>query len=145
MEVGEGLICIIQSVFPSILGGGGGGAHLHHKQGVSDGGVREPHFHQPQCAFVYLSIRWGTGSFTSVAVRLPRMVGGAQPHHLSIVCLPLPWVEVGEGLICIIQSVFPSTLGGGGGGAHLHHKQGISDGGVREPHLHQPHNVPLST
>ena len=38
-------------------------------------------------------------------------------------CLQLPWVEVGEGLTCIIHNVSPSTLGGGGGGAHLHNPQ----------------------
>ena len=30
-----------------------------------------------------------------------------------------------EGLICIIHNVTPSTLGGGGGGAHLH-RQSVS-------------------
>ena len=36
----------------------------------------------------------------------------------SYLCLPLPWVEVGEGLIDIVHKVSSSTLGGGGGGAH---------------------------
>ena len=72
VEVGEGLICIIHSVSPSILGGGGGGAHLHH----------------PQCVSIYLGWRWGRGAFVS-----------------STVCLPLPWVELGVGLIYIVHSV----------------------------------------
>ena len=32
----------------------------------------------------------------------------------STVCSPLSWAEVGEGLICIIHSVSPYTLGGDG-------------------------------
>ena len=50
-----------------------------------------------------LGLGWGWGSFV-----------------LTTVCLPLPWVEVGEGLICIDHSVSSSTLGGGGGRAHLY-------------------------
>ena len=91
--VGEGLICIIHRVCLSILGGDGGGAHLHHPQGVS----------------LYLGWWWGRGSFAS-----------------STECVPLSWVVVGEGLICIIHRMCPSVLGGGGGGAHLHHPQGVS-------------------
>ena len=48
--------------------------------------------------------------------------GQAVLHHPPYVSL-LPWVKVGEGLIRIIHSVSPSTLGEGGGGAHLHHPQ----------------------
>ena len=49
MEVGEGLICNDHSVSHSALGGGGGGAHLHHPQSIS----------------FYLGGRLGQGSFAS--------------------------------------------------------------------------------
>ena len=54
----------------------------------------------------YTLWRWGWGSFS-----------------LSVY-LPLPWVEWerGEGLICIIHNVTPSTWDGGRGEAHLHHQ-----------------------
>ena len=55
---------------------------------------------------------------------------------------------MGEGLICIIHNVSPlghnvspTTLGGGGGGAHLHNPQCVSlylGGGA---HLHNPQCV----
>ena len=65
---------------------------------------------------------WGRGSFA-----------------LTTVCLPLPWVEVEEGLICIDHSVSPYTLGGGGGGAHLHWPQcvpsSLGRGGGERAHL----------
>ena len=53
--------------------------------------------------FHYLTMwwRWGRGSFASFTM-----------------LLPVPGMEVGEKLIYIIR-VSPSTLGGGGGGAHL--------------------------
>ena len=131
VKVGEGLICIIHSVSPSTLCEGGGGAHLYHPQCVSlyfvwrwgrdsfvsstvclplpwvkGGGA---HLYHPQCVSLYLGWRWGRGSFVSSTVRLP-----------------LPCVKVGEGLICIIHSVSPSTLCEGGGGAHLYHPQCVS-------------------
>ena len=59
--------------------------------------------YHPQCVCLYLEWRWERGSFASFAMSLP-----------------LPGVEVGEGLICIYHSVSPSTLNGGGGGAHLY-------------------------
>ena len=108
--LGVGLICIIQSVSPSTLGGGGGGAHLH----------------QPQCVSHYLGWRWGRGSSAS-----------------SRVCLPLPWVEVGEGLICITHSLYPTTLSGGGGGAHLHRPECVSHYLGGGAHLHHPECVSL--
>ena len=45
-------------------------------------------------------------------------------HHRQ--CVYLYLVEVGEGLICDDHSVSPSSLGGCGGGAHLHHPQSVS-------------------
>ena len=114
VEVGEGRICIIHSVCPSTLSEGGGGAHLIciiHSVSPStlSRGGGGAHLYHPQCVSLYLGWRWGRGSFVS-----------------STVCLPLPWVEVGEGLICIIHSVSPSTLSGGGGGALLYHPQCVS-------------------
>ena len=154
VEMGEGLICIIHRMCPSILGGGGGGAHLHHPQSVSFclswvvvgegliciihrvcpsvlGGGGGAHLHHPQsvslslswvvvwegltciihrvCPSLYFEWWWGRGSFAS-----------------STVCILLSWVEVGEGLIGIIHRICPSILGGGGGGAHLHHPQNVS-------------------
>ena len=88
----EWLIYIIHNVSPSSLGGGGGGAHLQSTMCLPLPWVEVGEW-----------LIWGRGSFTS-----------------STMCLPLPWVEVREGLIYIIHSVSPSTLGGGGGGAHLH-------------------------
>ena len=78
VKVGEGLICIIQCVSLSTLGGGGGGAHLH----------------QPQWAFVYLGVRWGRDSFASVIMCLPCVSslgrGGGGAHCIAKVRLPLP-------------------------------------------------------
>ena len=100
-EVGEGLICIIHS-FPSILGRGGGGAHLHHPQcdssftlGRSGGGA---HLYRPQCDSPLSPSILGRGG------------GGAHLHHPQCDS-PLSWAEVGEGLICIIHSVIPLYLG----------------------------------
>ena len=129
--VGEWLVCIIHSVSPSTLSRIGGGAHLYHPQCLplpcvkvgegliciihsvspstlceSGGGA---HLYHPQCVSLYREWRWGRGSFVS-----------------STVCLPLPCVKVGEGLICIIHSVSPSTVSGGGGGALLYHPQCVS-------------------
>ena len=73
------------------------------------GGGGVAHLHLPQCVSLYLEWRWGRGSFA-----------------FTTVCLPLPRMEVGEGLICIYHSVYPSTLNGGGGGAHLHLPQCVS-------------------
>ena len=97
VEVGVGLIFITHSVPNSTLGGGG--AHLHH----------------PQCVSLYFGWMWGWGSFASSLY----FGWGWGSFASSTVCLPLLWVEVGVGLICIIHSVSPSTLGGGE--AHLHH------------------------
>ena len=44
----------------------------------------------------------------------------------STVCLPLPWMEVGEGLTCIFRIVSLSTVGGSGGGSYFHHPQCVS-------------------
>ena len=101
IEVGEGLICIVR-VSPSTLGGGGGLAHLH-RQSVS----------------LYLGWRWGRGSLAlSECLPLPgwRCWRGS---FASSECLPISWVEVGEGLICILHNVTPSAWDGGGGEAHL--------------------------
>ena len=51
--------------------------------------------------------------------------GGGEGLIASSECLPLHWVEVGEGLIYIIHRVSPSTLGSGGGGARFH-RQSVS-------------------
>ena len=79
--------------------------------------------------FHYLTMwwRWGRGSFASFTM-----------------LLPLPGMEVGEGLIYIIR-VSPSTLNGDGGGAHLNsqcHSLYIwwRWGGA---HLHHPQSVSL--
>ena len=56
--------------------------------------------------------------------------GGGRGHLYRPQCFPLPWVKVGEGLICVIHSVSPSTLVGvGGGGAHLQYPQCLLLGG----------------
>ena len=126
VEVGEGLICITHSLSLTTLSGGGGGAHLHRPECVSHYLGGGAHLHHPECVSLYLGWRWGRGSFAS-----------------STVCLPLPWVEVGEGLICITHSLSPTTLSGGGGGAHLHRPECVSHylaGGV---HLHHPECVSL--
>ena len=114
VSVGEGLICIIHSVSPSILCGGGGGARLHPPYSVN---------------LTCIGWRWGRGTFALSTMCLPlpwvevgdtciihsvctsTMVGdeGRSSIASSIVCLPLPWVEVGEGLICIVHSESPST------------------------------------
>ena len=55
-------------------------------------------------------------------------------------------MEVGEGLICIYHSVSPSTLNGGGGGAHLHLPQCVSlylEWRWGRVHLHLPQCVSL--
>ena len=57
-----------------------------------NGGGGGAHLHLPQCVSLYLEWYWGRGSLTSSG------------------CLPLHWVEVGEGLINIIHRVSPSTL-----------------------------------
>ena len=128
-KVGEWLICIIYSVSPSTLGEGGGGAHLIciiHSVSPSTlsegGGVA--HLYHPQCVSLYLG--WGSGSFVS-----------------STVCLPL--TNVGEWLICIIYSVSPSTLGEGGGGAHLYHPQCVSSLKVEEGLICIIHSVSPDT
>ena len=95
-----------------------GGAHLHH-QSVS----------------LYVGWRWGWGSFTSSTEYLPLPWGrssfassecllylGGRGSFASSESLPLPWMEVGEGLVCIVR-MSPDILGGGEGGAHLHHSQ----------------------
>ena len=94
---------------PSILGGVGEGAHLHHPQNVS----------------LCLGWWWGRGSLASSTECVPLSILGGGP--LSILGGgPLSWVVVGEGLICIIHRMCPSILGGGGGGARLHHPQSMS-------------------
>ena len=113
--MGEGLVCIVR-VSPDILGGGGGGAHLHCQSlplpwvevgeelvcivrvspSTLGGGA---HLHRQGVSF-YLGWRWGRGSFASFTTSLP-----------------LPGMEVGERLICNVR-MSPSTMGGGG--AHMH-------------------------
>ena len=94
---GEGLIRIILPL-PWVEVGEGLICIIHSLSSTTlSGGGGGAHLHHPECVSLYLGWRWGRGSFASPTV-----------------CLPLPWVEVGEGLICIIQSVSPSTLGGAG-------------------------------
>ena len=71
--MGEGLICIVHSMSPSISGGG----------------------------WMRGTVERGEDSFAS-----------------STVCLPLPWVEVGEGLIGIVHKISSSTLSGDGRVVH---------------------------
>ena len=154
--VGEGLICIIHRMCPSILGVGGGGAHLHHPQSVSlslfwvvvrEGG----HLHHPQGVSLYLGWWWRRGSSASSTecVHLSILGGGegGWAFASSTGCVPLSWVVVGGGahlhhpqgvslylgwwwgrgsLASSTECVSLSILGGGGGGAHLHHPQGVS-------------------
>ena len=118
------------------------------------GGGGGAHLHKPQCGSLYLGWRWGRGSFVS-----------------STVCLPLPWVEVGEGLICISHSVSSLYLGWWwgrgsfasstvclplprvgytqchtrwveGGGAHLHHPSYRSSVVNNELNYTKFHSVP---
>ena len=74
-----------------------GGAHLHVRVSPSTlgGGRGRARFHR-QSVSLYLG---GRGLFSSSE------------------SLPLPWMEMGEGLICIVRES-PDILGGGG--AHLH-------------------------
>ena len=102
---------IIHSVFASTLNGGGEGLICIYPSvspSTLNGGGGGAHLHLPQCVSFYLEWRWGRGSFA-----------------FTTVCLPLPRVEVGEGLICIYHSVSP-TLSGGGGVAPLHLPQCVS-------------------
>ena len=101
----EGLICILHNVTPSTLGEVGEGLICIVRVSPSTlvGGVGGARLHR-QSVSLYLGWRWGRGSFASSE------------------CLPISWVEVGEGLTCIV-GVPPSTLGRGGGEAHLHPSQ----------------------
>ena len=103
----------------------GGGAHFHHQCVSTLGGVGEgAHLHYPWSVSLYLEWRWGRGSFEpfTMSLPLPGMEVGEGLIYMSE-CLPLPWVEVGEGFICIIHRVYPSTLNGGVGVAHLYPSQ----------------------
>ena len=75
-------------------------SHTVHSLSTSTLGVKYPFHH------LTMWWRWGRGSFA-----------------LTTVCLLLPWVEIGEGLIYIIHRVSPSTLGGGGDRTNLNHTQ----------------------
>ena len=127
MEVGERLICISQSVLPSFYFG----RKISFSSSDNVWRWRRGSLHQPQRKNgTYLlqgGIVCGEGRALLHHPCLPLpWVEVGEGLILSTVCLPLPWVEVGEGLIYIIHSVSPSTLGGGGGGEHLYHPQCVS-------------------
>ena len=87
--------------------------------------------HHPQCVSLYLGCKWWEGLICIIHGVSPSTFsdgGGAHLYNLpcaslstlgvggggvhfssSTVCLPLLWVEVGEGLIYITHSVPPST------------------------------------
>ena len=142
---GGGAHCINHSVSPYTLSEGGEGAHLHQSPSTLGRRWGRGSF---ASTTVCLPLPWGRGSFvlTTVCLPLPWVEVGEGFIASITVCLPLPWVEVGEGLIVhrpqcvslylgwrwgrgslwINHSVSPSTLGGGGGGAHLHQPQCVS-------------------
>ena len=81
--------------------------------GWSGGRRGGAHLHYPWSVSLYLEWRWGSGSFEpfTMSLPLPGMEVGEGLIYMSE-CLPLPWVEVGGGgggLICIIHRVSPST------------------------------------
>ena len=164
--VREELFCVIHSMSPSTLGESGGGAHLYYPQCVSlylgwrrgwgsfalstvclldgdrEGLICIIHSVLP----LHLGWRWGRGSFASSTVCSLYLGGrwGRSSFVSFTECLPLPLVEVGEGLICITHSVPPSTFGGGGGGAHPHHPPSTLGGGGGGAHLHHPQYAPFT-
>ena len=106
VEVGERFICIIHSVSPSTLVGDGDRAHLHHPQCHSlwvEGLICIVHS-------VSSSTKIGGGANLYHPPCVSSSLGGDRGSFTISITVYHPQVEMGEGLIYIIHSVFPSTI-----------------------------------